>query len=377
MKIVPDIPIKFVRFPESYINDVSGWAYDKKTIDACKGKLLTLDIDFGSCCSLNCPVCFRKNNSIDNIKHELQYDDIVDVILQAKQLGLRSVKFLGAGEPLENFGFLEIIRFLKTQNIIPLIFTKGQVIGNDDAVSHFYGDYGINTSKELVIELKKCNASILLGFNSFDDKIQAQHVGNSVDFVKIRNQALSLLVQNGFNDTFPTRLALINSPVTNKTINEAFDIYRWGRLRNIYTVVAPSMISGRANNELWKKYTPTEEQLITLYVNIYRFNIETNLQTINQIIEEGISAYAGAHPCNQVSAGLYVSLNGKVLSCPGSEDNIEGNYWDSSLKEIWEKSQNYQRSGTYNCGCIVKDGRIFTEFFYEKILNKLRDLYAV
>ena len=148
MKIVPDIPVKYTRFPDNYINDVNGWSFDMTTIQSNQGKLLTLDIDFGKFCSLNCPACFRKENSVDDIKHELLFENLVDVILQAKKLGLRSVKFLGAGEPLENFGFLEVLHFLKEQEIIPLIFTKGQVIGNDETVSKYYGEIGINSGKE-------------------------------------------------------------------------------------------------------------------------------------------------------------------------------------------------------------------------------------
>lgn len=371
MRIVPDIPIKFSRFPAEYINDINGWSFNKKTIEANKGKLLTLDVDYGTYCSLNCPACFRKNNSVDEIKHELFYENLIDVILQAKELGLRSVKFLGAGEPLENYGFLNILRFLKEQKIIPLIFTKGQVIGNDAAVSKYYNEYGINTGKELVQELNSCNASILLSFNSFDDEIQARLVGSSKDFINIRNRALKLLVEEGFNNGNPTRLALINSPVTNTTINEALEIYKWGRLRNLYTVVTPSMISGRAKDAFWKVNTPTEEQLIELYSNIYKFNLETNLQTLEQLKEEGIASYAGAHPCNQVAAGLYVSLNGKVLSCPGLEENIEGNYWNQPLDEIWIKSRNFRRSGTFNCGCIAKEGKTIPYGFYEKILKMI------
>ena len=33
-----------------------------KTIEESKGKLLTLDIDFGELCTLNFLICFRKNN---------------------------------------------------------------------------------------------------------------------------------------------------------------------------------------------------------------------------------------------------------------------------------------------------------------------------
>lgn len=369
MKIIPEIPIKYTRFPDNYINDVNGWAFDKATIKKNKGKLLTLDIDFGSNCSLNCLACFRKENSIDDIKHELQFNEIVDVITQAKKLGLRSVKFLGAGEPLENFGFLKILRFLKEKDIIPLIFTKGQTIGDDRAVAKYFGEFGIFEGKELVKELNACNASILLSFNSFDDAIQAKLVGSTKDYINKRNRALKLLVKEGFNNNNPTRLALINSPVTISTIDEALEIYKWGRLRNLYTVVTPSMISGRAKDKFWKKITPSEEQLVKLYTDIYRFNIETNLQTIKQITDEGIASYAGGHPCNQVSTGMYVSLNGKVLCCPGLEENVEGNYWGKSLKEIWLNSQNYKRSGTFNCGCIAKEGKSIPKEFYNKVLN--------
>ncbi|MBI5403389.1 MAG: radical SAM protein [Ignavibacteriae bacterium] len=371
MKVIPDIPVVFEKFPLNYVNDVNGWSFDKTIIDKNKGKLLTLDIDYGSNCSLNCPYCFRKKNSVDSVVHELKYEKLVDLIHQAKKLGLRSVKFLGAGEPLENFGFLNILRFLKKQNIIPLIFTKGHVIGNDKKVSKYFGEYGIFTGKDLVKELNNCNASILLSFNSFDNKIQSKLSGSNAKYTYYRNRALKLMVEEGFNKIIPTRLALINSPITIWTINEALEIYKWGRLRNLYTVITTSMISGKAKNDMWKKITPKENKLIELYLEIYKFNIETNLQSFNQIIEEGISAYAGCHPCNQVSTGLYVTLNGKVLSCPGSETFVEGNIWENSLKEIWLSSSNFKRSGTFNCYCNAKAEKSLPINFYSKIFNSL------
>lgn len=371
MKIIPEIPIKYTRFPDSYINDINGWAFDEATIETNKGKLLTLDIDYGSYCSLNCPTCFRKNNSVDDVKHELQYDNLVDVVLQAKQLGLRSVKILGAGDPFENFGFLKFVRFLKEQDVIPLIFTKGQTIGDDKSVFKYFSEYGIYTGKELVKELNECNASILLSFNSFDDTVQAKLVGSTTDFIRVRNRALELLVEEGFNDNNPTRLALINSPVTIWTIDEALEIYKWGRLRNLYTVVTPSMISGRAKDRVWMKINPPKDKMVKLYADIYNFNIETNLQTVDRIKEEGIATYAGGHPCNQVATGMYVSLNGKVLSCPGIEAQIEGNYWENSLKDIWLNSENYKRSGTFNCGCIAKEGKTIPTNFYNNVLTNL------
>lgn len=371
MKVIPDIPPVYLRFPDNYVNDVNGWAFDKATIEANKGNLLTIDIDFGSYCSLNCPACFRKKNAVDEVSHELKFDDIVDVILQAKKLGLRSVKFLGAGEPLENPEILEMLRFIKSQDLIPLIFTKGQTIGDDNLVSKYFGDFGITTGKELVKELNRCNASILLSFNSFDDEVQSKLVGGSRSYMNIRNRALKLLTEEGFNNSNPTRLALINSPLTKSTIGEAFEIYKWGRLRNLYTIITPSMVSGRAKGNGWKKITPLENEIIKLYVDIYKFNIETGLQTLEQIQAEGISSYAGCHPCNQVATGMYVTLNGKVLSCPGTEESFEGNYWEKSINDIWENSENHTRAGVFNCGCFAKEGKSISTFFFESVLKQL------
>ncbi len=374
MKIYPNIEIKFEQFPDDYINDIHGWAFDKKTIQSEKGKLLTLDLDFGSYCSLNCPTCFRYNNSIDNIPNELNFENLVDVVTQAKELGLRSVKFLGAGEPLENKGFLDFLRFLHSIDIIPMIFTKGQVIGSDAMVYKYFGSYDIFTGEDLVKELFRLGTSIMLSINSFDDEIQGKMVGRRPDtYINIRNRALELLANEGFNNGNPTRLAIINSPVTKWNIDEAFEIYRWGRVRNLYTVVTPTMISGRAKGNTWKSVNPSEEQLIELYTKIYQFNIARNLQSINQIMEEGIATYAGAHPCNQVATGLYVSLNGVVLSCPGSEENIEGNYWNKSIKEIWDNSMNKKRAGIFNNGCIAKEGRSIPDGFFEKVINNIEE----
>ncbi len=371
MKKYPNVSIKFNKFPKGYINDINGWAFDKNTIEENKGKLLTLDIDFGSYCSLNCPTCFRKNNTVDKLEKELKFDDLVDIVKQAKRLGLRSVKFLGAGDPFENKGFLDFLYFLKSEKIIPLIFTKGQVIGDDKLVSRYFGYKNIHTGKELVRVLNDCNCSIMLSINSFDDVITGRMVGRPKEYIDVRNRALELFVEAGFNEGNPTRLAVINSPVTVWNYDEAFEIYKWGRLRNLYTVITPTMISGRAKNRTWKRVNPTEEQLIDLYVKIYQFNIETNLQTLEQIKQEGIATYAGAHPCNQVATGLYVTLNGVVLSCPGSEELIEGNIWENSLEDIWNFSQNIKRSGTFNNGCIAKEGKSIPTDFFKKVIFKL------
>ena len=120
MIIIPDIPKKFEgRFPKNFDNRIQNWGFfTKEEIEANKGELLMLDIDFGRYCSLNCPGCFRKSNVVDDVPEgDLRYEELVKVIDEAKGLGLQSIKICGAGEPTENTKFLHFIRDMTQRGV--------------------------------------------------------------------------------------------------------------------------------------------------------------------------------------------------------------------------------------------------------------------
>lgn len=373
MKIVPNIEVGFQeKFPKNYVNDIDGWAFPKKKLEERlndgTNKLLTLDIDFGTYCSLACPHCFRDENAVDFMgRRIMSYGETIGVIKQGKELGLESVKFLGAGEPFEDKRLLEFLSVLHTMEIKPLIFTKGHVIG-DNALSQKY--FGLSPEK-LVERLKEYGARIMLGFNSFDTAKQDKMVGNVEGYTLKRNNALELLVNAGFNKPNPTHLALALNPVTNENYAEIFAMYTFARERNMYAIVCPTMVSGKCTNNAWKKITPSAEKLVELYTKIYRWNIEKGLQTLEQIKEEGIAAYAGGAPCNQVACGMYVTSRGIVLRCPGDDVTVFGDIREKPLKEIWVNSENYKRAGTFNCGCPPKDGLSIPSELYSKVIGNL------
>jgi len=379
MKELPEVQIVYKdKFPREFINDANGWAFSKETLKNNIGKLLTLDIDFDNLCDLNCPHCFRRNGRVQFKSGKLlSYDDIVKIIRGAKKLGLKSVKFLGAGEILLSKNLLEFLKELKRLEIIPLIFTKGHVIGDDKLVKKYYGDYGIKTGEQLVEELNKYNVSILLGFNAISEEIQDKMVGGVRGYTQKRNRALKILVEAGFNKGNPTRLCLATNPVTKENYDEILKIYKWGRVRNMYVVVCPTMISGRtANERIWRQITPSPKKLVNLYTEIYKFNIEKGIQTLEQIKEEGIASYAGGHPCNQIACGMYITLPGIVLRCPGDDVTVLGNIWEEPLEDIWKKSENYGRSGTFNCGCPPKFGKSIPFNLFTDVLLNLEKIYG-
>lgn len=372
MKTALEIPVMFhEQFPTNFINNLNGWNFTQKELNDNKGKILTLDIDLGNHCSLNCPHCFRRTAVLDKVERKMTFEETKTLIVEAKKLGLRSVKFLGAGEPFENPRFVEFLRFLKSQDIIPIIFTKGHVIGDDDLARKYNKNYKeINNGVDLVEELNKVNASVILGFNSFDTVKQEKMVGGISGYVEKRNLALTRLVEGGLNKSNPTRLCIGSNPVTLENYDEILSIYKWGRERNFYVLVTPTMVGGRAC--AWQEITPSKEKIIDLYTKIYEFNLERGLQTIEQLEKERISAYAGAHPCNQIACGMYVTLSGKVLRCPGNDTTIFGNIFEQSLEEIWVNSENFKRAGTFNCGCPPKIGKSIPSNLFTEVLKRVK-----
>jgi MoaA/NifB/PqqE/SkfB family radical SAM enzyme len=373
-KIFPKIPIVFKdKFPKSFQNNILGWGnYSKNELFENKQKLLHLDMDFGNFCTLNCPHCFRKNHKVDLGKYKLlNYDELVNLVLDAKKLGLKSIKFIGAGEPFEDKRFLEFLRFINNQNINICVFTKGQVIGDDKLAKKYNSHYGITTGKELVKELKKLNVGILIGGNSFDNDIQDKMVGNVKGYALKRNKALKLFADAGFNKTNPTRLGLAMGPITNESYSSLFEMYKWARIRNIFPVVCPTVIAGNCSNEFWQKVTPSKDKLINLYSKIYKWNIKKEIQTLDQLKNEGISTYAGTIPCNQITCGMFVTLAGIILRCPGDEVSILGDLRKNSLEYIWKNSENYKRTTTFNCHCPPREGKSIPNGFYNEVLNNI------
>ncbi len=375
MRIIPDIQKKFEdKFLKEYQNTFPYWGFfTKEEIQANKGKLLMLDLDLGRYCSLSCPTCFRKSSSIDKSEEgDITYEKLIEVIYDARKLGLKNVKLCGAGEPTENIRFFQFVRDMTRMDIGVAVFTKGQVLGSDKESKRFNNRYGIKTAEQLCRELYNYKVSFMLGFQSFDTEVQDNIVGKEGHSL-IRNKALENLVIAGFNNTNPTRLAICNAPLTQTSYNDAFNIYTYARERGIYPILSLSMTSGKQfSSEFLNGIDLTREQKVELFTKIYEWNIIHGLQTLDQIIKEGISSMPGSHPCNQLACGLYITANGNVVGCPGFTED-QGNVKYSSIKELWYQSQNCKlRAGLFNCGCPPKENTTVPLDLYKEVLEKLK-----
>lgn len=401
-RLIDDIPIIFKEiFPANYVNNVLGWGIPENELHTqCLDgtyKMLSLDIDFGLKCSLRCPHCFQNNQILYSLKNRLTWEETLKVIDEAKELGLKYVKILGAGEPFEDSDFLNFLVELDKRDIHTAVFTKGHVLGSDILAKKYFGKEGIQSAKDLIDLLYRLKTSILLGFNSFNKALQNKFVGINkgselTNYNELRDNALLLLSEAGFNKFIPntpTRLAIVAAPIKPENISEILGIFQWGTVRNIYVAACPTTSSGNGHAELRRESSLDFESYINelkqLYVDIYLWAIQKGVVKLEDFKAHGISLYPGAHPCNQVASGLYVRLDGSVFLCPGNDSSdfkVISNIRNSSIREQWINSQNYNRAikNLFNFKCIARESTFFKNYpyfykdIYYKIIKKFHDV---
>lgn len=371
--VFPDVPKKFEgKVPKGFVNDVHGWTFSRQEVleAARAGKMLTMDIDMAGkgVCSLGCAHCFRRNPEFHKEKR-VELGELLRHIAEAKKLGLKSVKIIGPGEPLEDPGLLPFLETLKGMDITVSIFTKGYIIGNDGLCMRMQGMDG----RALAAKLKELGVSILLGTTSFSPELEDATVSKP-GYHAARDKAILRLVEAGFADFVPgeaTRLAFIMAPVKPDTIDEAFELYKYARERNIQPVLTPTMVAGKALAKL-AELVPPGDQLLDLYVKINICAIEMGITTLEELERDGVAAYAGSACCNQVAVGVFMRGDGKVLRCPGDDVSIQGDLREESIGQIWEKSENKRKyAGMYNNGCPPKEGKCFPEGFFRDVLEQV------
>ncbi len=259
-------------------------------------------------CPYDCFHCFT-----DKSKKTLTIDEIKDVIDQLAQLQTHSIDFLGEGEPTIDEDFFEIIEHTASHGIQPVIFT--------DAATRL-------RDREFVRRLNNTAATIIPKCDSlFNADYQNWVVSDKTGkFFERRNEALKLLIEEGFNEdqNGKTRLGF-DMVVTKRNAGEVEKTLRFCRENNIwiaFTFFLPSGRSGQGDFDQSLSLTETEKGVIR--------------QIVQEIDKEeyGFDHVAYSNfitvPCMET---LQICGNGDVTPCPGNETVI-GNIRNSTIKEI-------------------------------------------
>ncbi|MBS3079686.1 radical SAM protein [Candidatus Pacearchaeota archaeon] len=306
---------------------LSGW--DLTEEEAKSGKLRVVDFRAMSPkCPHDCFHCFTEKQ-----RKTLSLDEIKRTIDQIAELGAIGINYLGEGEPTIDPDFFKIVEYTADKGLIPLVFT--------DAATRL-------RDKDLVRRLNDQYATICPKLDSlFDEEYQNWVVGDKKrEYWGQRNEALDILMEQGFNHDEPTRLGFIYV-VTNRNMYEVEDTLRHCRDNNLwigFSWFLPTGRSGRADFD--RSLTVSEEDKTKIRSIIQRVDAEYGF---NHLIYNNFAT----HPCVEF---MEIFGDGRVSPCSGN-DTVVGNVKTEPLAAIRDRIlQQYpcHRLETFDGHCLYR-----------------------
>ncbi len=358
------------RFGKSYFNGIKGWQYSGEEVEKAnrEEKLITMDLDFpGNRCKLNCVYCFAKVGEKTGTYYRpgegdnpLTIEEIKSFLIEAKALGLKSIKIIGFREPFDNPGFYDFINFTTKLDLHLVIFTAGYTLGEEN----FGGDL-----QKAIDFLAERNVSLMIKLHTLE-KDEEDKIVNLQGFSNARDKVLKALLDDGrFTECNPTRLGLENV-ISSKNFEELLAIYEYFKIwRNVFVDLDPPIPVGRTGTleEAEKAGLFPQDKLKELCIKTYQINKKYGISFI------GVSPYFGGVPCTQLANGLYLTISGKVMTCCGGDEEI-GNVREQSVKEIFENNPHRNKCKIYN-NCPYREKRgIMTEDFIKEVIRELEKL---
>jgi len=292
------------------------------------GRLLSMEIEVTLKCNFRCPYCYVPNKEAP--ENELSLDEIKDVILQARDLGVEKIILLG-GEPAIHPNILTIIRFIRNHALEVEIFTNGSMVTEDFAE-----------------ELYKNRVRVVLKMNTFDEKLQDVLTGQKGSF-KVIQKAFSNLRQAGY----PSKQAFlaVSTIICRQNLDEIPKIWRWLRDRNI----AP----------YFEIITPQENALTNEWLNVRPEKIKDVFYLISEIDRKEYGYIWDPQPplmgnrCMRHQFSCLVTSRGDVMPCVGINIPV-GSIRKKRLADIIKDSEvlknlkNYKQTIKGPCGVCEK-----------------------
>jgi len=351
-----------------YENRINGWWFaDSKIVKANnEERMLTLDLDVGRTCDLNCSFCFANTHS-KNPQNYVRNNTrrIKKILKEAHQLGVKSIKIVGAGEPLLFGGILEVLQYCQELDITPLIFTGGHPLGDDQRAALVFKEYGVKSAYDLVLRLKKLNCSIIVKFMSLQPELQNSLVGARFNYVKLRDQGLLNLIRAGFNTTTPTRLG-VDCLLLESNYREVVSLLSFFNRLNIFCVFNTSMDCGKTEFKCANPEIISRDKALQVAIGLYRYCVTNKIP-----FDKRISPYFCSPVCSQLNHGLFIGDDDEVKACPGGP--VMALYSPGRLKQIWQNNPFRKKyKGVIGHECISRVGRTYHKDFEKLVIKALK-----
>lgn len=253
-----------------------------------KGRLLCLRLDTNYNCNLQCRYCYSYSD--DKVKSPpMSLDKAKDIIDQGCEIGLRSVVYLGGGEPTLYTDFWPLIEYMSSKNVIPVIFTNGMLM-----------------TPQMAKRLYDTGASVIVKFDGFEDT-QEKLTGEGT-FKRIRAGREAILEAGFANRTEDgvTRMGVAPCMCT-VNYNEIPDIWRFARRNFIFPDFERATTVGNATEDI----SLNSEMVFKLLDTLEKIDREEF-----GIVWDVPYASIPAHNCYIYLSGCHVTAYGEVSICP-------------------------------------------------------------
>lgn len=339
-----DLPREFdIRCPGlGYV--MRGWDFtrDELAIAINGRQMLNPAFELGTnVCPWNCRFCFTEHpdNKLGRKRrlcNELSLAERLSLVDQAAALGARTINWVGAGEPTIDPDFWPILERVADRGITPIIYTEGALR---------------LTRRDFVRRLYRAGATIVLKVNSlWNHAYQSSVVSGETkmaaadDYTERRNRALRLLLEEGFADAEPTRLAF-DTIICKQNAEEVPALHRYARSRNIFVLFVNYLPSGRSCEGTADALSRAEQSAV--FEELARID-----EAEFGITHRSKFPYAGGVPCSIRGTGLFVKITGKVFDCPGELFPL-GDVRAEPLADMWERARAITSS--FDGGCAPRE----------------------
>lgn len=296
-----------------------GGIFSKEELELAKKKNTPLTLDFAipSGCRNNCFYCGYRQPTPEGLTRE----EIFSVIDQFREIGGKSIKILGEGEPFIRSDILEILEYIFKSGLKPVLFTCGDTIGDEKLAKQIHG----LDSREIIDKLAEFNVTVMLKY----EKENEDDIVDKRGFSDLRNKTLKLLKEFGFNKFYPSHLGF-GIVILKANVKEIPKVYEMAIKENIYPLLCPLMPIGKVKDiKYLKRVGITGKQLAYLASELYNIAQKHGIEFVEP------ADFPGGKPCDISRAGFYIDGNGNALIC--ESDDIVGNIRKNSLKELWNK----------------------------------------
>jgi len=285
--------------------DESGFSLEEIRKAASDGRLLTMEVEFSQLCNFRCPYCYLDTRPQD----ELTSDEIRDLILQGRELGVRKVIILG-GEPMIYPRILEKIHFIRSHGMAVEIFTNGS-----------------NITAENAVELALLNVKVVLKMNTQDPDLQNRLCGiDEAD--RIIRDAFKHLKEAGYGSG--GKPMAVSSVISSENIGELPEIWRCLRNQTI--------------DPYFEMITPQGSAVENDWLNVDSGQVKKLFDEIAEIDHTEYDRDWKPQPplagdiCLRHQFSCYVNAFGTVMPCVGVALPV-GNIRESKLADILHDSE--------------------------------------